>query len=38
MRWNKLQPLVAKVDSTYTQARSELDAFAGFAEQQSREM
>ena len=38
MRWNKLQPLVAKVDSTYMHARSELEAFADFAEQQSREV
>ena len=38
MRWNKLQPLVAKVDSTYMHARSELEAFADFADPQSREM
>jgi len=35
MRWNKLHPLVAKVDSTYEHARSELEAFATFIEQQS---
>ncbi len=35
MRWNKLHPLVAKVDRTYEQARSELEAFAAFVEQQT---
>ena len=35
MRWNKLHPLVAKVDSTYERARSELEAFAVFVEQQT---
>ena len=34
MRWEKLHPLLAKVDRTYQQARSELDAFATFIEQQ----
>lgn len=33
MRWNKLHSLVAKVDSTYEHARSELEAFAAFVEQ-----
>ena len=35
MRWDKLQPLVAKVDSTYERARSDLEAFIAFIEQQS---
>jgi ribonuclease HepT-like protein len=35
MRWDKLYPLVAKVDSTYKHARSELEAFTAFVEQQT---
>ena len=35
MRWDKLRPLVTKVDSTYEDARSELEAFADFVEQQT---
>jgi hypothetical protein len=35
MRWDKLHPLVAKVDNTYEHARSELEAFAAFVEQQT---
>jgi hypothetical protein len=35
MRWDKLHPLVTKVDSTYEDARSELEAFADFVEQQT---
>jgi hypothetical protein len=35
MRWDKLRPLVAKVDSTYEHARSELQAFTAFLEQQT---
>jgi hypothetical protein len=38
MRWNRLQPLVAKVDSTYMRARGELEAFADFTEQHSKEL
>lgn len=34
MRWDKLYPLLAKVDSTYDRARNELEAFISFAEQQ----
>lgn len=34
MRWNKLQPLVAKVDGAFLQVSSELEAFAAFAERQ----
>lgn len=34
MRWEKLHPLLAKVDRTYQQARNELEAFATFIEQQ----
>jgi hypothetical protein len=30
MRWNKLYPLVAKVDSTYRQVSDEMKAFARF--------
>ncbi len=35
MRWDKLHPLVTKVDNTYEDARSELEAFADFVEQQT---
>ena len=35
MRWDKLHPLVAKVDRTYEHARSELEAFTAFLEQQT---
>lgn len=35
MRWDKLHPLVTKVDSTYEEAGSELEAFADFVEQQT---
>jgi hypothetical protein len=35
MRWDKLSPLVAKVDETYGQVRQELEAFQRFL--QSRE-
>jgi hypothetical protein len=30
MRWEKLHPLVAKVDRTYEHARGELEALTGF--------
>ena len=30
MRWNKLSPLVAKVDQTYLQTRDELENFQAF--------
>ncbi len=30
MRWNKLAPLVAKVDQTYVRTRRELDTFVAF--------
>ena len=30
MRWDKLSPLVAKVDQTYLQARQELESFCRF--------
>ena len=30
MRWNKLSPLVAKVDQTYLQSRDELEYFQAF--------
>lgn len=33
MRWDKLYPLVAKVDCTYEHAKGELEAFTGFVEQ-----
>lgn len=32
MRWEKLSPLVAKVDRTYNQARGEIEAFMSFIE------
>jgi hypothetical protein len=35
MRWDKLHPLIAKVDITYTHAKSELEAFTAFVEQQT---
>ncbi len=33
MRWEKLYPLVAKVDRTYERVRSELEVFADFIDQ-----
>jgi hypothetical protein len=33
MRWEKLRPLVAKIDGTYNQARSEIEAFKRFIEE-----
>lgn len=33
MRWQKLYPLIAKVDSTYAETRSEIEAFLAFIEQ-----
>lgn len=38
MRWNKLHPLVAKVESTYEQARREIEAFAAFVEQSTEKV
>ncbi|HKW96791.1 MAG TPA: hypothetical protein VJN43_03615 [Bryobacteraceae bacterium] len=35
MRWDKLYPLVAKVDATYEDARSELETFIAFVEEQT---
>jgi hypothetical protein len=35
MRWEKLHPLIAKVDRTYDQARGEIGAFVRFIEQES---
>jgi len=35
MRWEKLSPLVAKVDRAYEHAKSELETFAGFLEQKA---
>ena len=35
MRWEKLHPLVAKVDRTYERARGELEVFARFLDQQT---
>ena len=32
MRWEKLAPLIAKVDQTYEQARVEIEAFVRFIE------
>jgi hypothetical protein len=32
MRWDKLYPLIAKVDRTYDQTRSEIGAFVSFIE------
>lgn len=36
MRWEKLCPLVAKVDQTYNQARNEIEAFLRFIEEDAR--
>jgi ribonuclease HepT-like protein len=36
MRWDKLAPLVAKVDQTYVQTRQELETFQTFLRSQSR--
>jgi hypothetical protein len=36
MRWDKLSPLVAKVDQTYLQARQELESFQTFLRSGSR--
>lgn len=36
MRWEKLFPLVAKVDPTYNQARDEINAFVRFIESESK--
>ena len=35
MRWDKLYPLIGKVDITYTRARIELEAFTTFVEHQT---
>jgi hypothetical protein len=35
LRWEKLYPLVTKVDRTYENARNQLEAFAGFLDQQT---
>ncbi len=35
MRWEKLRPLVAKVDGAYERARGELEVFIGFLDQQA---
>jgi hypothetical protein len=35
MRWEKLYPLIAKVDQTYDQARGEIGAFVRFIEEES---
>jgi hypothetical protein len=35
MRWDKLHPLIAKVDTTYEHARSQIEAFTAFIEQQT---
>lgn len=32
MRWEKLAPLIAKVDQTYNRARAEIEAFVRFIE------
>jgi hypothetical protein len=37
MRWNKLHPLVMKVQSAYEDARTQLAAFADFAEQKTKD-
>ena len=34
MRWDKLSPLVAKVDQTYVQTRQELETFRTFLQSQ----
>jgi hypothetical protein len=36
MRWDKLSPLVAKVDQTYLQTRQELEAFLAFLQSGSK--
>ena len=36
MRWNKLSPLVAKVDQTYLQTRHELEAFQAFLQSRNK--
>jgi hypothetical protein len=36
MRWDKLAPLVAKVDQTYIQTRQELETFQTFLRSQSK--
>jgi hypothetical protein len=33
MRWEKLYPLVTKVDQTYDHARGEIEAFLRFVEE-----
>jgi hypothetical protein len=35
MRWEKLFPLIAKVDRTYYQARAEIGAFVRFIEEEA---
>ncbi|HEY3457013.1 MAG TPA: hypothetical protein VGK64_20710 [Bryobacteraceae bacterium] len=35
MRWDKLHPLVAKVENTYEHTRSELDVFTAFVQKQT---
>ena len=37
MRWNKLQPLVIKVQSVYQDARTQLEVFADFVEQRAED-
>jgi hypothetical protein len=37
MRWEKLAPLIAKVDHTYQQARLEIEAFLRFIERHHKE-
>jgi hypothetical protein len=32
MRWDKLAPLIAKVDQTYDRAKLEIEAFVRFVE------
>ena len=36
MRWEKLAPLIAKVDQTYDQARAEIEAFVRYAESNTK--
>ena len=36
MRWHKLHPLIAKVDSSYQHTRRELEAFAAFIAQETQ--
>jgi hypothetical protein len=36
MRWDKLYPLVSKVDQTYTQTRTELETFQTFLRSRSK--